>query len=259
MTPQPVDLGAVLDGVRSALDESVTCVERIARAVEAALAAIPDPAARGGRAEVTALRHAVGGVHAQLIALAAVAGDPSGLRATGAAWIAQVSAPVSRLVGVATPDVMRTDDSWTGVAADAYRAVLPAQQAALAAIATAGHDVDAALTDLAAAITRFWISLGTACLLMVVALGSALAAAGTVVGAPLAPAAALAGVGALVTAGNAALSGLTELTLVTTARTAALERRLSDHTAFPAGVWPRSTVGTDASVTDGDGSDWEVR
>jgi hypothetical protein len=259
MTPGSVDLGAVVDGVRSSLGESVACVEGIARAVEAALAALPHAAAPGVRAEVAELRHAIGGVHAQLTALIDAAGDPSGLRATGAAWIAQVSAPVSRLVGVATPDGMRTDDSWTGVAADAYRAVLPAQQAALAALAAAGHDVDAALTDLAAAITRFWIALGTACLLMVVALGSALAAAGTVAGAPLAPAAALAGVGALVTAGNAALSGLTELTLVTTARTAALERRLTDHTAFPAGVWPRSTVGTDASVTDGDGSDWEVR
>jgi hypothetical protein len=259
MTPGSVDLAAVLDGVRSSLDESVACVEGVARAVEAALAGLPHPAAGGVRAQVAELRQAVGGVHARFTAFTGVAGDPSGLRATGAAWITGVSAPVSRLVGVATPDVMRTDDSWTGVAADAYRAVLPAQQAALAAIAGAGHDVDAALTDLAAAITRFWIALATACLLMVVALGSALAAAGTVAGAPLAPAAALAGVGALVTAGNAALSGLTELTLVTTARTAALERRLTDHTAFPAGVWPRSTVGTDASVTDGDASDWEVR
>ena len=257
--PQAVELRTVLDGIRTGLGEAVACVEEIARAVETALAVVPDPAAGGVRAEVAALRRGVGDVHARLTAFTEAAGDPAGLRAAGAAWVERISAPVSRLVGVATPNVMQTDDRWTGVAADAYRAVLPAQQAALTAIAGIGHDVDAALTDLAAAITRFWIALGTACLLMVVALATALAAAGTVAGAPLAPAAALAGVGALVAAGNAGLSGLTELTVVTAARTVALERRLTDHSAFPVGAWPRATVSTDASVTDGDGSDWVIR
>ena len=38
-----------------------------------------------------------------------------------------------------------------------------------------------------------------------------------------------------------------------------LRRRLGDSTAFPLGAWPRSTVDTDARVTDGDASGWRPR
>jgi hypothetical protein len=73
----------------------------------------------------------------------------------------------------------------------------------------------------------------------------------------VAAATALAGVGALVAAGNSALSGLTDLVIVAAARGAALERRLADHTAFPLGGWPRSTTlaPADASGSAGEGAE----
>jgi len=242
------DLSGLVGGVRTALCRAVADADQLARIVTALAALLPAPAARTTRAELDELRRAVGRLDA-LAGLLDVPGDPVALRATGAVWVHEVCTPVSRLVGAVSVNALQTDDHWTGPAAEAYRAVLPAQQAALTAVAAAGQDLDAVLVDLAGAITKFWIVLGTACLVMVVALATALAAAGTVAGAPLATGTAVAGVGALAAAGNAALSGLTDLTIITAARTAALDRRLADGTAFPLGAWPRST-------TTGD---WELR
>jgi hypothetical protein len=193
-------------------------------------------------------------VVAQLGGMLTAAGDPEALRAAGAGWIDDVGAPVSRLVGAASDDVLETDDRWTGAAADAYRATLPAQQKALAAIVATCLEVDATLGDLAAAITEFWIAIGTACLGLVLALAGALGTAATVVGAPAAAGIALAGVGALVAAGSSALSSLGDITTAATARGAALDRRLADSSAFPLGAWPRSTHGISTQARD-----WQPR
>jgi hypothetical protein len=252
-----VDLDALLDDIRSGLGRAVACADRIGCGVETVLGGLPG----GAGADVADLRSSVAAVDAQFATMLAAAGDPAGLRATGTRWLDQVSGPVSRLVGIASVNVTEADDHWTGAAADAYRGTLLAQQAALTAIVATAQDVDTALDDLAAAITRFWIAIGSACLAMVVALAGALVAAGTLAGAPVAAAAALTGVAALIASGNAALSSLTDVTLDAAARGAALERRLADGSAFPFGSWPRSTtdISTDAQVTDGDGSDWLPR
>jgi hypothetical protein len=245
---------AVLDRVRAALDGAAAHVDAIACAVEAALAGLPADAAAGARAEVADLRRAFAGAVSQLGAMLAAAGDPAGLRAAGAVWTAGIGAPVSRLVGVAADDVLETDDRWAGVAADAYRATLPAQQTALAAVVATCLEVDATLGDLATGITDFWIAIGTACLGLVVALAGALGSAATVVGAPAAAGISLAGVGALVAAGSAALSSLGDVTAAAAAHGAALHRRLADSTAFPLGGWPRSTTGIGA-----DPRGWQLR
>lgn len=240
--------------VRTALEEAAGHVDGICGAVEAVLDGLPDGLAAVARAEVADLRRSFTGVVAQLGGMLAAAGDPDALRVVGAAWIDDVGAPVSRLVGVASDNVMETDDHWTGVAADAYRATLPAQQTALAAIVATCLEVDATLGDLAAAITDFWIAIGTACLGLVLALAGALGSAATVVGAPAAAGIALAGVGALIAAGSSALSSLSAITTTATARGAALDRRLADSSAFPLGAWPRSTRGISTAARD-----WQPR
>jgi hypothetical protein len=250
-------LDAVLDGVRTGLADAAGYVDGICRSVEIALGTIGSPA----DVDVAGLRRSFTAVADQMNALILAAGDPEALRAAGAAWIDDISRPVSRLVGAVTDDVLETDDHWRGAAADAYRTTLLPQQKALAAVVAICQEIDSDLEDLAAAILRFWIAIGTACLGLVVALAGALGSAATVVGAPASAGIALAGVGALVVAGNSAVSNLIEITSATAGRGAALGRRLADGTAFPQGHWPRSTSGisTDARVTDGDGSDWEVR
>ncbi len=239
--PTGGELAPVLDDVRAALAEAAGYVDRICCGVETVLAAAP--AGVGAAAEVSGLRAAFADVTADLGAMLVAPGDPAVLRAAGRAWVDEVGAPVSRLVGVASDDAQETDDRWTGVAADAYRAVLPAQRTALAAIVALCQEIDDALNVLAAAIMKFWVAVATACLGLVLALAGALGSAAPVVGPPVAGAIALAGVTALVTAGSSALSGLSEITLTAADRSAALARRLADSTAFPHGAWPRSTGG----------------
>jgi hypothetical protein len=241
---------AVLDGVRVALDQAAGHVDDLCGAVTAALGVLPADVADDAGAHVADLRQAFTGVVAELGGMLATAGDPDALRAAGAAWTDDVGAPVSRLVGVPSDGLLETDDRWTGAAADAYRATLPAQQAALAAIVATCQEVDATLGDLAAAITNFWIAIGTACLGLVLALAGALGFAATVVGAPAAAGIALAGVGALVAAGSSALSSLGDITTAATARAAALDRRLADSSAFPLGAWPRSTRSISTRAVD---------
>jgi hypothetical protein len=253
MTGWPAELDAVLDTVRTALDEASRHVDAVSRAVEAVLAGLPVVATAGGRTEVSDLRRAYRAVEQHLDGLLVAAGEPAQLRAAGAAWVGAVGAPVSALVTVASDVVLQTDDYWTGAAADAYRAALLPQRNALTAIVTTCQDIDVALNDLAAAITAFWIAVGGACLGLVIALAGALGTAATAVGVPAAAGLALAGVGALVAAGDKALSSLTAITTAAAARSAALHRRLADSTAFPLGVWPRSTASS--SGTGG----WQMR
>ena len=256
-----VDLTAVLHDIRSGLGQAATLVDELVASVEAVLDGLPDAAVAGARAGLAELRRRFAEAVHRLDHLIATAGETTVLRRTGSAWVDGIGATTSRLAGVAALNITRVDDHWTGLAADAYRNTLPAQQAALSAITFTSHEVDATLNDLASAIVRFWVSIGTACVGLVVTLAGALGSAGTVVGVPLATGIALAGVGALATAGTAAISNLTDITTGAAARSAELERRLATDTAFPLGAWPRSTteVSPDASITDGDGSDWHLR
>jgi hypothetical protein len=260
MAGTDLDPTALLPDIRSALDQAASLVDELIASVEAVLASVPDTDDTGARAGLAELRRRFDDAVGRLDHLLATAGDTTVLRRTGAAWVG-VGATTSRLAGVAALNITRVDDHWTGLAADAYRNTLPAQQAALSAITFTSHEVDATLNDLASAIVRFWVSIGTACVSLVVTLAGALGSAATVVGAPLATGIALAGVGALASAGTAAIANLTDITTGAAARSAELERRLTTDTAFPFGAWPRSTteVSPDASITDGDGSDWHLR
>jgi hypothetical protein len=214
-----------------------------------------------GGAGVAALRASFDDVADHLGGLLLAAGHPNALRAAGAAWVRDVGRPVSALIGALTDDVLDTGDRWTGPAADAYRAAFAPQQLALSTVVAICQDVDSGFEELASAITSFWIAIGSACLGLVVALAGALGSAATVVGVPASTAIAAAGLSALFAAVKAALDSLTEITSGAATHGVALRRRLGDSTAFPLEAWPRSTraIGADASVTDGDGSDWQPR
>ena len=199
-------------------------------------------------------------VHRQLADQLARAGDPDTLRAEGAVWANRIGAAASRLAASVTLNGLQVDDHWTGTAATAYRNTLLPQNTALTAVKTAGDEIDAALNDLADAVTAYWVGISGALLLLVAALVGAVAIAATGVGAPAA-----AGLGATaLTAFAFALTGLVD-TVTSAASTAAdigagLERQLSNDTAFPAGAWPRSvtSISGDGSISDGDDTDWHL-
>jgi hypothetical protein len=182
------------------------------------------------------------------------------LRAAGAAWANDVGATTSRLAGYSTLNGVRSDDYWTGMAADAYRNTLIPQNTALTSIKTVGDEIDATLNDLASAVTTFWVAVLGALGAFEVAVLAAAASAATVIGAPVAAGIIIAAIVAFAGALFAAISAYTAIANDTSNRSAELERRLSNDTAFPAGAWPRSTtpISGDGSITDGDDTDWHL-
>jgi hypothetical protein len=256
-----LDVRTVVQDVRSGLDEAAACVDAVAGGVDTALRHLPQGAAvDGARTGVEDLRRRFAAIVDELREVVARGGDPAALRRAGAAWAIRVGGTASGIAALSTPAIARVDDHWTGVAADAYRSSLPAQHAALLAVKTTGDEIDAALTDMANALTTFWAEISVALANLVAALFAAAVSATTAVGAPTAVGFALAALGIFAAAAKSTISALTAVATNAAARAAQLERRLSNDAAFPHGGWPRSTTDlTDASVLDGDDTDWHVR
>ena len=256
-----LDVRTVVQDVRSGLDEAAGCVDAVAGGIDAVLGHLPEGAAvDGARAGVAELHRRFTAIADQLREIVARGGDPAALRHAGAVWALRVGGTTSGIAALSTPTITRADDHWTGIAADAYRSSLPAQHAALLAIKTTGDEIDAALTDLANALTTFWAEISVALANLIAALVAAAVSATTAVGAPTAVGFALAALGIFAAAAKSTISALTAVAANAASRAAQLERRLSNDAAFPHGGWPRSTTAlTDASVLDGDDADWHVR
>jgi hypothetical protein len=150
---------------------------------------------------------------------------------------------------------------WQGVAAEAYHVIVPAHSAAADRLAAVADTVQYALGWAANAAVQFY-----AALLGVIAgfFGAALialASGATGVGAPAALLMLLMLVGTVLTTISSLLvSTAQSLGTAQTFMTEMLSEILDD-TAFPGGGWPgaRPELYSDATVTDGDPSDWAVR
>jgi hypothetical protein len=259
--PATADLETTLGAVRDAAGEAQRAVGSIIAAGDAALMLLPGDFGNELAAALAQLRRMFDEAMADLAALIAQAGSPDTLRAAGAVWAGEVGGTVSRLAGLATLNGVRADDYWSGVAADAYRNTLPAQQAALTMIKSAGDEIDATLNALASAIIRFWFAVAVTVVGFAVAVASAVATASTGVGAPVGVTIAVAAVAATGVAVNEAVTDLATITTDIRDQAAGLQRRLANDTAFPGGRWPRSTtpISGDGSISDGDDTDWHVR
>lgn len=164
------------------------------------------------------------------------AGSPSALWDTADAWSAQVGSPVSGQVQSADACTLKTDDTWNGAAADAYRQTLPPQKLALDKIKSSLTDgVASALSDVARGIIVFWSGLAIALIALVAGLISALSSAATVFGAPAAP---FIAAGAALAASVAIIAGSEVLKAVCSTANATLQQKLADNAAFPGGHWP---------------------
>jgi hypothetical protein len=150
---------------------------------------------------------------------------------------------------------------WQGAAADTYRDIVPAHVAAADRLATVADAAQYALSWAANAAGLFF-----AAVLGIVAgfLGSALiavATGATGVGAPIAVLMLLILVGTVLTTMTSLFVGASQA--LGTAQTFMTEMmsEMADDGAFPAGQWPgaRPELYNDATVTDGDPSDWSVR
>jgi hypothetical protein len=188
-------------------------------------------------------------------------GDPVALWLAGNRWLTEVAAPVSARAGTFTADFMHSDNRWDGSAADAYRQTLAPQHDALLRTKDVADATASSLHDVAVAICVYWAAVAGALVTLVVQLS---VAAATTVTPPAAPAGAAGGIAAL--AEFVAVSGvlLTALGNQFGAAVRAehdLTLQLTGGAAFPAGHWPVSAGAelSDASMTDGDTSDWRLR
>jgi hypothetical protein len=251
-----VDFG--VGDIRSVLEAARQLVNDIINGINSVLDQLPPASVAGIRAAVADLQRLVDEEIAEVERQLAFAGSPDTLRAAGESW-REVGRLASAQAGKATLNSTQADDRWTGDAADAYGRTLPAQEKALIAIKARTDEIDKVLQDLAGSINSFWADIGFAAVALGAALASALILAATAVGAPAAAGLAAAAVVAFGTAATSALSALVDLTNACAARAAEFERTLDNNDAFDGGKWPKSTTDfSDASLTDGDDTDWHI-
>ncbi|GAA4255603.1 hypothetical protein GCM10022255_065090 [Dactylosporangium darangshiense] len=187
-------------------------------------------------------------------------GDPVALWRAGDRWRVAVAAPTGDRAATFTADFVHADDHWRGPAAEAYRATLPPQHEALRETHEIAGAAAGSLHESATALVAFWAAVGTALAGLSAQLAAAVAATATPLTAPAGAAMAVAALSEAI----AVVDGLTR------ALSAALEHarhtqqalldRLSDPAVFPGGRWPVSAASTlsDASLSDGDASDWSL-
>jgi hypothetical protein len=244
--------------IRSVLGGARQLVIDIINGINSVLDQLPPDSVAGIRAAAADLQRLVDKQVAEVERQLAFAGSPDALRSAGESW-REVGRLASAQAGKATLNSTQADDRWTGDAADAYGRTLPAQEKALVAIKARTDEIDKVLQDLAGSINSFWADIGFAAVALGAALASALILAVTTVGAPAAAGLAAAAVGAFAAAANSALTALVEITNACAARTAEFERTLANDDAFEGGIWPKSTTAfSDASLTDGDDTDWHI-
>lgn len=183
-------------------------------------------------------------------------GDSDRLKRVGDQWVSQVGDALGDVAGTIGLDKLRTTIEWEGRAARAYQATVPPQAAGLAAIKDIAGQMRSSLNSLANSIDMFWIAMGLAFAGFAVAIAGAVVAAFTVVGIPAA-------IGVILTAAAAGL-GLVAATIMALeshvntieVEQAAIRQKLRDLGS----TWtmPNTADLADASVTDGDGSDWRL-
>lgn len=256
----PGEMLGLIATLRSALDEASDLVNGIIDGVDSVLATLPADAVGGVRDGVAGFRRTFDETVDELGRALARAGDPVALRAAGSAWAVDIGGNVSGLAGLATENMTRADNHWTGDAADAYRNTLTPQRLAITAVKTTGDKIDAVLNELANAIMAFWKNVLGTILTLLTGLVAALAVAA---GGITAVAAVAIAAGALVVFKDSVVSQITMFTDIGNAmsiQTRELIAIHADDTAFYRGDWPPAVASdmNDGSVTDGDDTDWHL-
>jgi hypothetical protein len=257
----PDELAGVISDIEGGIATAEATVATIAGGISTVLDQLPGWAVDGIRAGLADMQRAFDEKIAELRGWIAYRGEPTALRRYGAIWANDIGATASGAGGFSLLNTVDADDNWSGRAADAYRNTLPAQKDATAAFKVTGDEIAAAFDGLANAISSFWTAINIAMITLTVAIISAVASVVTAVGAPIGIGIVVTALGIFTAAGTAALNTLNDLTNEAATGNAVIERRLTNDKEFPEGTWPRSTtpISADASITDGDDTDWHVK
>jgi hypothetical protein len=267
--PTAISIDSIVGEVNSALDEVDQLVKDIIAGVNSVLDQLSESVVAEIRAAVADLQRMASDVIAEVRRQIAMVGAPNTLRAAGDGW-REVGGLVSAQAGKATLNSTRADDKWTGTAAEAYRNTLLVQEKALVAFRARTDDIDNVLQGMATAINVYWATIAGAVTALSAGLISALISASTVVGAPAAPVFAAAAIIAFGSAIAAAMVAITNVVNECAVSAAGLDASLNNSEGFPGGIWPSAatpdphddptnTDFSDASLNDGDDTDWHMK
>lgn len=111
-------------------------------------------------------------------------GSPDKLEEHAEKWKEEIAKLCGDIAGDVDMSKLSTNTEWTGSGAEAYKAVVPPQGAALNGMKGAANTIAATLKDLANGIENFWIAFGIAAASLLVAIAAAIVEACTVVAIP---------------------------------------------------------------------------
>ncbi|MEJ2887899.1 WXG100-like domain-containing protein [Actinomycetospora aeridis] len=257
------DVRAEVDGLRAKADDFYAAVDAaLSTATVSAVAAVAPAAApvlvspelmEAIRDGVRRVREAHEDAVARIVQLIEQGGDTDRLRQVAVTWLSIGNG----LDGVAADvglDRMQTNLEWQGRAAEAYKAMVPAQGAQLGTLKEQCEALSTSLHDLGNQIDAFWLALLAAVVVMAAGFAVAIATAITVVGIPAACAAILTAVAAGATMITTAMVQVNALTTrIATEHQAMGQAAEEIRAGWPA---PNTPALADASAADGDPSDW---
>jgi len=183
-------------------------------------------------------------------------GDPDKLKEVGEQWVNHVGNALGDIADTIKLDQLRTNVEWTGRAARAYSATVPPQSEGLESIKDIAGQMRGSLTNLANAIENFWTAFWFTLAGLVVGIVIAIACACTVVGIP----AAIVELAAILTASIAAVGAMIAAVEARNdtidVEQTVIKQKIDDLGAD----WkmPNTKDMADASVADGDSSDWTL-
>ncbi len=197
----------------------------------------------------------VGEVFDEVTKLFSERGSASALRAAAEGWNEQVGHRASTQAGLLMKEALETDNEWTGDAADRYGEAVTAQGKALAQIKTITDVLQTTLNEIASALSAFWTGIlvyfGVYVALMIGCIVGICSGVGTVPSLLAALGFSAAFLERVTTLSANFANTLDE-------KKAKIEQQSTMDGQFANGEWPSAVADkmSDASVRDGDKSDW---
>jgi hypothetical protein len=183
-------------------------------------------------------------------------GNSERLKEVGERWVTDVGNICGEIAGTIRLDKLKANLEWQGRAAEAYKAKVPAQSEGLNGIKSIAEQMRSSLNSLGDSLDTFWLAIKVAFVSFLVAAVAAIAAACTVVGVPAA-------IGVIAGALAAAIGLIAATVMALNSHVDAIEtqqRTITQAIHNLGDSWNMTDVSTmsDASVRDGDASDWQL-
>lgn len=185
---------------------------------------------------------------------------PFTLYEVGNRWTTEVFAKVTDVSGQLDLNKITVDDYWQGPAATAYGQAVGVQKAAVDKVAATITATREAVQGLAFTLGALYTALVAGLIAAAIQIAGGSAAVATVLGIPPGLMVIITGLVTAIGTVAGVYAGGKELVSGSADKFAKLLERRNDGSAFDHGHWPTSTTGLgDASMSDGDRSDWSYR